>query len=212
MEIEKVKDELIGIKIESAKKERDRHFASTIDTNGDIRRRIGFEFNPSTAIGNDSGGENVLTGLVDSFIVIRAGRANELRNDNPFRAIYDKSTGLRHYREVPHKHFLIFHFTFDFVKQLNANANGGSVSTVAPFTFIEGILRLTEGKIFKEKFEVAGEVGDGRNIFKNFLQALLFEPIIGITLNIEKMRHIHHFFNSSVTVSCSFTDFNRIKH
>ena len=33
-----------------------------------------------------------------------------------------------------------------------------------------------------------------------------------ISLNVEEMRHTHHFFDPRVAVPCSLADLNRIKH
>ena len=41
-------------------------------------------------------------------------------------------------------------------------------------------------------------VCDWRNVFKNFLQALLQEPIVGIFLNFNEIRHLKNFLLTGI--------------
>ena len=158
----------VGFKIKSAKEIRYGHFSCTVNANGYIGRRIGLQFNPRAAIGNNGSGEDISAALVNGFIIIRAWRTNELADDNAFRAVNNESTVGSHEGEIAHKDFLITNFPFRTIMELNANTNRSSVSAVTSFTFIEGIFRLAKSKILKEQFQVAAKVRDRRNILKNF--------------------------------------------
>ena len=98
------------------------------------------------------------------------------------------------------------------IDKLHVDPNRRGVGYISFLAFLERILRLAELKTLKEKLEIAGEVSDRRNIFENFIETLSKKPLVRIALDIEKMRHIHDFFDPGIRVPGSLAGLDRIKH
>ena len=47
---------------------------------------------------------------------------------------------------------------------------------------------------------------------QNIYQALVEEPLIRFSLNVNQMRHGQYFIDSGITIPCSVTYLNRFKH
>ena len=68
----------VGFKVEGAQEIRQWHFSGTVDTHRNRAGRIGFEFNPRAAIGNDGCVEDIFARHIDSLVIVTAGASDQL--------------------------------------------------------------------------------------------------------------------------------------
>ena len=67
-------------------------------------------------------------------------------------------------------------------------------------------------KAFKGKLQITCKVFNRRNVMQNLHEALLNEPFVGFSLDINQMRHCQNFIDSCITIPSPITYWNRFKH
>ena len=176
---------------EGAQKDGRADLSFPVDVHPHDALRILFEFQPGAAVGDDRGFEHFPAGLVLFRLVIRAGRADQLRNDDALRAVNDKGAVLRHQREIAHKDVLIDDFFLHLIDKAHfyPKRHGiGRVAVAALFFVILGL--VSEFVTEKIQFEMVGVVGNGREIFEHFAHALFDERAVRILLDLYEVRNV----------------------
>ena len=146
-----------------------------------------------------------------TFVVIEehTGRAVELGDDNPLSTVDNKGTVLSHQGDFPHVDFLLFNIFNCFVRgvaiiddQANLDAQRGGVSHAAQLALLNIERRRTEAVADILKRCIAGEALNRKHGLECRVQTdlvtlvgrtiLLEEVVIGIKLDRQQVRHIHH--------------------
>ncbi len=104
-----VVQEIFGGHPERAQQHRRREFAAPVDAHVEHVARIEFEIDPAPAIRNNSRRVEQLAGRVGAALVVLeeyAGRAMQLRDDNPLGPIHHEGAVARHQRNLTEINFL----------------------------------------------------------------------------------------------------------
>ena len=188
------------------------HLARTIDTHGDDVVCIRLQLDPRAAVRDHRRVEELLARRIDFHTVVRAGRADELADDNALCAVDDERPRIRHERKIAHEDLLLLDLARLAVHEAHVDAQGRGIRHVALLALVEIVLRLTERKRLKGKDEIPGEILNGRDVAENLRKPHLEKPPIALALDVKKMRHLHHFFDPRVAVAGSTADRHRIEH
>ena len=202
---------LIGGVAQSTQQDGGRQLATTVNPNEYLILRIEFEVQPGTTIRNDSCGVQQLAGAVGLATVVveeHTRRAVQLGNDNALGTIDDEGTILGHQGNLTHVDLLLANIldraggltVVD--HQTNANSQRGRVCGAAQNTFLDvkhRLAKLIAGILQCSVARIAGNREHRtESSFQAFLEALvsrsalLQELTIGIKLDCEKVRHLHH--------------------
>src|SRR3989344_6434792 len=92
---------------ESSQQRRHRRLAFPVNFDADYAVRVGFKFQPGTAVRNNFGAEKfsvtpILGGKEN------AGRADKLAYHHSFNAVHDESSAISHQRKIAKIYFLLF--------------------------------------------------------------------------------------------------------
>jgi len=153
----------------------------------------GLELEPGAAVGDDLRvGQVAARRRVLLAREVDAGRAHQLGDDDALGAVDDEGAGGRHEREVAHEQLLLLHLARLLDDELDADAQGRGVGGVAVAALALVVLRLAEGVLAEAQLHLgAGEVLDGRDLVEQLTQALALEPVVGVELNLDQVRHLH---------------------
>ena len=112
-------------------------------------------------IGYDSGAANAGGGLINLLVVIDAGAAYDLGDNDALCAVDDKGAAVCHKREIAHEDFLFLDFLGLAVAQTNANLEGCCVCGIARLALLLGVFGLfVHGIIHEAKLKVTRIVGN----------------------------------------------------
>ena len=190
----KLLDLRVGLHPKGTDQAGDRKLAVLIDPDIEAVLQIRLVFQPGAAVRDNRRGIDVLLGLVHGVSVIHAGAADDLGNDDALRAVDHEGAAVRHQREIAHENLLVLDFAGLLVVQADANLDGLCISCVAFLAFFDGVLRLLVKRIVKEgQFQIARVIGDRRDVVEYLAQPLVQEPVVGILLNLQEVRHLKNF-------------------
>ena len=91
---------------------------------------------------------------------------------------------------------------------------GSCVCRISFLAFFDGIFQLiltgTEREVYKIQTQMSAVIGDGRDVIEHFSKTFPKEPIIGILLDLNEVRHLQDFFlpgiaHSEVLTGCDRT-------
>ena len=146
---------------------------------------------PRAVVGYDRGAVGGHLGLVGLLIIINAGGTDYLRNDDALRAVDDKGAAGSHEREVAHEYLLLFNLLCLAVAQPHADLQRGGVCGVARLALLDGVLGLVvHGVVDKAQLQISGVVGDGLHVPENLAQTRVKEPLVGLLLYLQQVRHV----------------------
>ena len=209
--VEQLEDFFIRAVAEGADEERDRHLARAVNADPDDVAGIRLELDPCAAVRDDRRVVELLARRVDGLAVVSTRRAHELADDDALRTIDDERARVRHAREIAHEDFLLLDLAGLPVDEADIDPHRCSPRDIAFLALVEIILRLAERIALERQDEIAREVRDWRNVIEDILQSFVEEPLVGIPLDVEKMRHFHDFFDSRIAIPGSFAHRHRIK-
>ena len=184
-----------------------------VDTYVEHVIRVRLVFEPRTAVGDNRSREHTLTGFVNLLIVVHAGGADDLRNDDALRTVDDERSVIRHEREITHEDFGLFDLTCQFVGKTNFHLEGGCIVYIALFAFRNGILWLCIKRVgHKIDEEIARIVGNGGHIPQNLHEAFFEKPFVGLFLHLNEVRHLESLVDFGKAHSDVLADFLGLNH
>ena len=146
--------------------------ALAVDADRDDVLLVDLELEPGTARRDDLGGEDVLVrGLVDRALEVDAGRADELRHDDPLGAVDDEGALVGHQREVAHEDRLRLDLTGLVVHELGRDEQRRRVGEVAVLALFDRVLRGLEPVVAEAQRHGALEVLDRADLLEDLLEA-----------------------------------------
>ena len=204
---------LVGLKAERADKDGQRHLAVLIDTDVHDVVHVGLVLYPCAAVRDDLSGVDELSALVEVMVIVHAGRADDLRNDNALRAVDDKGTVLGHQREVAHEYLLDDRRTCSLVEKADGHAERCGVVNVSLLALLYRVLGLGVYRVVDElDLEISRIIGDRGDITKNFHQSLTAEPLVGLLLNINEIRQVQSLIDLGKAHTCVLTELLGLYH
>ena len=155
------------------------------------------EFKPRAVVRNHLVGIAHYAVFVPFALVINARASDKLADDNAFRAVDDKTSAVRHQRNVAHKDFfrLFDNARFE-VGETSLYFKRHGIRRVAVFAFPDRILRLAVESVIDEgQFHTSRKVADGRIFVQHVFDAVFEETLVRILLNFDEVRNIEHVFD-----------------
>ena len=152
-----------------------RQFTAAVNTCIDQIFGIKFKIEPRTAIRDNAGSKQILTGRNGfAFIMVKehARRAVHLRNNNALSSVKDKSSFICHQRNIAHIDILFLNIMDRFCaghfigipnNQTQGCFDGSSIGHITFDTFINVIFRLFEFIFNKLQLAVAGKIFNWEN-------------------------------------------------
>ena len=200
---EQLLDLRVGLDADSADEGGDRNFAVLIDADIENVVCIGLVLEPCAAVRDNGGGEQDLIGLVKLLAVVNAGRTDQLRYDSAFCAVDDEGRGVGHLREVAHEDLLLLDLARLLVAQTHADLERRCICCIACLALFDAVLRLLIHRVVEEgKLQITGVVRNGSGVGKNLTQSLCEEPLVGLLLHLDQIRHLQNLFDACKALSC----------
>ena len=188
-------DLLIGLHAQGADQAGDGQLAVLIDAHPEYIGVIRLVFQPGAAVRNDRGGVGVLVGLVHLVAVVHAGAADDLGDNDAFRAVDDEGAAVGHHGEIAHEDFLFLDFVGLGVAQAHPHLDGLGVGSVPLLALLDGVLGLIlHGVVQEAQLQLAGEVGNGTYVLEDFPQAGFQEPLVGVLLDLQHVGDLQDLF------------------
>ena len=151
---------------------------------------VSLELQPGPVVGDDGGGVDAHHGLVRGLVEIDAGGADDLGDDDALGPVDDEGAPRRHDGEVAHEDLLLLDLLGLPVAQPDADLQRGGVGGVPRLALLLGIFGFfVDGIAHEAQFQVSGIVRDGIHLVKDLPKPLLQEPVIGIPLDLQQVRH-----------------------
>ena len=85
--------------------------------------------------------------------VVDTGRTNQLADDNTFRAVDHKSTGLSHQRKIAHENLMLTDLFLLLVIKANLNLKRCCECSISLFTLFDRILHVVFAEFKIHKFQ-----------------------------------------------------------
>ena len=138
----------------------------------------------------------MLTGLVDGNVIIHSGRTHKLRDDNTLRTVDDEGAVVGHEREIAEEDLSRLELARRLVGEADAHLHVSIVGNRSVLALLNGISGLgIEGEIGKLDSEISGCVDDRRYVTQDLVKALPEEPLIGVSLHLDKVGHFRSCFD-----------------
>ena len=159
----------------------------TVDTSvGDVFW-ISFKLKPCPTVRNNCWSVTHFTVFIDLIVKVNTRWAHQLRNDNTFTTIDDKSTHLSHNWEISEEDFLSFDFTSFFVNKTESHKDRCWVWCIVDTSFFKCILRLFQFVTNEFQFHSVCEVWDRKYILKNLFKTSIQEFFEWIRLDFNQV-------------------------
>ncbi len=154
-----------------------------------IRRRV--NIHPRTLGGDEGCAVEHFAGEVYFVLKVDTRGSRELADHYPLGSVNDESALVRHQREVAKVHFALNHLLVG-LGQLHPGLDGRLERHVAIAALLDGVLRLTEGKIDQGDGGIAGEIVDRREALEELGQAFFEKPLVGFELQLDQVGNINY--------------------
>ena len=175
-----------------------------VDANPENIGKVGLILQPGTPIGNHRGGVGVLVGLVHLVAIVHTGRTDNLGDDDTLGTIDHKGTAVGHNGEISHEDLLLLDFVGLGVPQADPHLDGPCVGSIPLLALLDGVLGLVvHGVIQEAQLKLAGEISNDAYILENLPEAFIQEPLIGVLLNLQHVRHLQDFLILCVALTQS---------
>ena len=137
-------------------------------------------FKPCAAVRDHRSGVGVLAGFVDIRRIVDSGRANDLRNDNALRSVYNESSLVRHYGKITHEYLGLLDFARQLIRETHIDLERRRIVCVAFLALLNGIFYFgfVNGKGYKVDKEISRIINDRGNILENLLNSFFHEPSV----------------------------------
>ncbi len=190
---EQLEDLRVGLVADGADELRDGDLAVLVDADPEHLVGVGLVFEPRAAVRNDRGRQQRQIGLeVDLLAVIDAGGTHDLGDDHALGAVDDERAGLGHQREIPHEDLLLLDLAGLPVVEPHVHLQGRGIRRVARLALEHVVLgSLVHLVVDEAQLQVARVVGDRSDVGKDLAQTRVEEPLVGLLLKLQQVRHLH---------------------
>ena len=143
--------------------------------------------------------------------IIDSGGTYQLAYNNSLCAVDHKRTRRCHQRKISHENLVFIDLFCFLIDQSYFDFQRCRISHVALFTLLDSVFRvlLVKCKVDKFQAELSAVVRDRRDVIKYFFQPLIKEPLIGVFLDFDQIRHFQDFLLSLVAHTHAFSGFYR---
>ena len=204
-------DLFVGAETECADERGHRELSVFIDTHVEYVVHIVFVLQPCAAVRNDGGREKLFACFIVLHLIIDARRTNKLGNDNTFCAVDHKGAGRCHQREITHEDFRFLDLARFLVEKACSDAQGCRIGSIALFAFRYRVIGFfVELVVHEVQNQISVEIRNAGDVVKNFLQTFLQEPVVGIFLNLDQVRHIENFIDVREAHACVLAKLYRL--
>ena len=148
---EKFVDLFIAAKAQSAQENTQIKFTRAIHTNPEHAVGIGFVLQPGAAVRNQLRGIKFNIIFIFDDVVVSPRRTDDLGNDDALRPVDDKSTGVRHDREITDKNHLLLDDIRPAVVETNFDAQRRSIVLIPLFALGDTVVWMLYVKLFIQK-------------------------------------------------------------
>ena len=153
--------------------------------------RVRLILQPGAVVGDDGGAVGGDLGLVRLLVVVHAGGADDLRDDDALGAVYHEGAARGHEREVAHEDLLLLDLLRLLVAETHAHLERSGIRGVARLALLLGILGLlVHGVVHEAQLQVARVVRDRVHVAEHLAQARVEEPLVGLLLDLQEVRHV----------------------
>jgi len=169
------------------------------------------ELDPLPAVGMDRPGHELVLGHVPQPVALAgleddAGRPHELRHHHPLGAVDDEGALGGHLGEVPHEDHLLLDLAGVAVQETRPHEDGRAVGHVLFLALLHGELGIHEeefviGIELELQEQVLGVVLDGTDVREDLRQALVEEPVEGITLDGDQIGKVENLLEIAERVA-----------
>ena len=164
-------------------------------------------------IRNDRRGVDAGHAAVGGLVVVHAGAADDLGDDDTLRAVYDKRTAGGHEREIAHEYLLLLDLLGLKIAQTHADLQRCGIRCVACLALFFRVLGLlVHGIIHEAQLKIAGIVGHRVGISENLAQTGLEKPLVALLLDVQQIGHVLDLFVPCKALSESFAVENVFWH
>ena len=140
--------------------------------------------------------------------IIDTGRTHQLGDDDTLGTIDDEGTGIGHQGEISHVDVGFLDLAGDFVDEPGAHAQGGGIVYIPLLALQQGVLGFViQRKINEIQLQIALIVGDRGDVLEYGPKTLIQEPLIGIFLYFDEVRHLGHFIDVGKALADIFAQF-----
>ena len=206
-----LQDLFVGSHTERTDQHRDGHFTVTIHFNIEHIRRIRLILQPCSTIRDHLSRIQLLSDLIVGNTIINPRGSYQLRYDDTLCTVDHKRTGAGHQRKISHKNLLLADLLEFVVMKSYLHLECSRVSSISLLTLLNRVFYFipTELEIDELQTQRAVEIGNWRDVTKYLTQALFEEPVIGILLNLDQVRHFQNFPLLRVTHPDTFAHLDR---
>ena len=185
-------DLVVGLVADRAEQGRRRDLALAVDLDPQLVLVVGLELEPGAAVRDDLGREqHPARRRILELAVVHAGRAHELADDDALGAVDDERPHVRHPRVVAHVDALALDLARLLDQELDVHVQRPAEREVLGPALLLGVLRGPELVVEElELHHLAGEVLDRADLVEQVPQALLDEPLEGLELELDEVRHL----------------------
>ena len=163
------------------------------------------EFEPCAPVGNDGGAVHLLAGLVPLHCVVRAGRTDELGDDDALRAVDYERARIGHEGEFAHEHVLFDYLFLYLVVEPDLDVQGKRICRISVAAFLFVVLGfLVEPMVEEIELVVVRIVHDGREIFEHFGNAFVYEGRVARFLDFNEVGDVDDFIDFAEFSSFGF--------
>ena len=191
-------DLLVGAEAQRTDERGHRDLSVLIDAHVEHVVDVVLVFEPCAAVRNDSGGEELFACFVVLHLIIDARRTNKLGNDDALGAVDHERAGGGHQGEIAHEDFGLLDFSRFLIEEARGHTEGRGIRGVAFLTLGNRVIGLfVELVVHKVQHEIPVEIRDAGHIVEYLLEALLEEPVVGILLDLDQVRHLENLVDVS---------------
>ena len=203
---EHLQDLCLGLRADGADQARDGQLAVFINADVEDVRQVGLILQPSAAVRDDRDGVGDVLCLVGVAGVVDAGGTHDLGDDDALCAVDDEGAALGHQGEVAHEDLLLLDLLGLLVAQAHPDLQGGGIRGVAGLALLHVVLGLfVHGEVDEGQLQVAVIVPDGGYIPEDLPEAGVQEPLVRLLLDLQKVRHLQHFFVAGKALAQRFS-------
>ena len=195
---EHLDDLAVRAEAERAQENRDRHLSGAVHADVEHIVRVRLILEPCAAVRNDLAEIALLAELVVLQGKIDARGADELADNDALRAVDHEGPGVSHERKVAHEDLVLLELILILIVKSDFDLDRCGIGRISLLALLDGVLHFiaAELEVHEIQAEVSGEVLDRENILEDLGQSLVQEPVVGILLDFDEVRHLQDFLLS----------------
>ena len=135
-----------------------------------------------------------------SNCIIDARRTHQLAYNYTLRPVDYERTRTRHQRQITHEYLVLVDLICLFVMKSYPYLKWRRIGGITFFTLFNRVFHvfLTQSKVNKFQAQMTAVIGNRGNVIKYFVQPFIQEPLVGILLDFNQIRHLKNFFLSGI--------------